>query len=1048
MFLKYGLAILLCAFFSMPAFTNQENLISVNDGFDSLELSPYVEYLEEPDLDFEQMIKVEKSKWKQSKSPYFKVDTESTWLRMKFYYDDLTIDDAAEWVVSIYDTRSKISEAYYSLGVGNGFHPLKHYDLSSTDTPLFRMNFIPGLEYEFYFKLEKHTARVSSIKLVKQSYYIKFLNKQYLIEGAFYGSIFVMFLFTFFIYFKTKQKTYLYYSFYVLSFGLTQIVNYTMFAKMFLGLDTSGFAVKFLSISGYYIMFVFHMLFIMHLFSMKKRNEKLYGLIEKFIYLIIFSLILEVSFFLMDFLEYRLTLIRIIFVCYLIITFCVLMILSFAKSFNAKLVLAAMIVPMFLGVVIAFNLKIENPVDPIKLLLIFRFSMIAGFVLLAFVLANKFNSMWKAKQEAETLKSRAESASDSKSQFLANMSHEIRTPLTAIIGYSETIRDNQELSDSKKSAYLATVIGSSHHLLNVINDILDVSKIESKKMVLESIPLSIPDFILSIQSLYDPLAQKKGIEFNVTYDYPLPSTVMGDSTRLKQVIINLLGNALKFTDQGSVSLHVNYDQEYENLIIKVSDSGIGMTEQECERIFESFTQADVSTTRTHGGTGLGLTIARNLCELMDGEVSVSSVSGVGSEFTIKIKSEVSSSSKQINNLEEILINTTELNADDSEHVQFSAKVLIAEDNKDIQELLVSIVEGFGCEVTACDNGSDAFIAFCDGEFDLVLTDINMPIISGVTLVRILRSNGEHLPIFAITANVMQHEVLEYLEVGCTEVIAKPVNRVKLAKSMIDHLPYNRMVDENFIKPLKNTQSQAGGGQKVQCQGRVLLAEDNLVNQEYISDVLTSLGLEVESVSDGEQALEKCLSDSFDLVLLDLNMPKASGYEVLDVLKQMSYAVPVYALTADNSESSKARCLQSGFLDCLNKPIEKDNLLQALGTHLQVKNIQDVKESKNNESDSVDFKIRFTESLTKLLADLDSAKTENNWDEIKSITHQLKGAAGSFGYESITELSKNLERTLNENKDNEGHDVELEFKKLTARIKEVTTLYSSWKSNLY
>ncbi len=1047
MFLKYGLAIIICAFFSISVFSNQENIISVNDSFDSLELSPYMEYLEEPDLDFEQVLLLDKDNWKQSKSPYLKVKTEALWLKVKFYYDDLIIDNAAEWVVSIYDPRAKVNEAYYSLGIGNGFHPLDYYDLSSTDTPLFRMDFIPGLEYELYFKLKKNTARITSIKLAKQSYYIKFINKQYLIEGVFYGSILVMFLFIYFIYFKTKQSTYLFYSFYIFSFGFTQLVNYSMFSKIFEIFDTSGDAIRLVSIIGYYLMFMLHMLFISHLFMIKKRNEKLYSIIKFFIYVILFSILLEFIFIAVDYLEYRLALVRIIFISYLIITFYTLMMISLAGSFNAKLVLAAMVVPMSVGVVIAFNLKFATPIDPIQLTLMFRFSMVAGFVLLAFVLANKFNGMWQAKKKAETLKIRAESASDSKSQFLANMSHEIRTPLTAIIGYSETIRDNQNLSDSKKSAYLATVIGSSHHLLSVINDILDVSKIESKKMVLERIPLSIPDFILSIQSLYDPLARKKGVDFNVLYDFPLPSVVMGDSTRLKQVIINLLGNALKFTDKGSISLHVNYDQDNKNLIIKVKDSGIGMTEQECERIFESFTQADVSTTRTHGGTGLGLTIARNLCELMGGDVSVSSVSGVGSEFTIRIKSEVSINSNQINNLEDVLINTTELNADDTKHIQFSAKVLIAEDNKDIQELLVSIVEGFGCEVTACDNGSEAFIAFCDGEFDLVLTDINMPIISGVTLVRILRSNGEHVPIFAITANVMQHEVLEYLEVGCTEVIAKPVNRVKLAKSMIDHLPYNRLDSENNHS-FEETQPYKSDGSNIQFQGRVLLAEDNLVNQEYISDVLTNLGLLVECVSDGEQALEKCLSDSFDLVFLDLNMPKASGFEVLGVLKQMAYAIPVYALTADNSDSSKTRCLQSGFIDCLNKPIEKDNLIQVLKTHLAVKDMQEDKAESKQESGAIDFKIRFTESLPKLLVELNEAKNEKNWGEIKNIAHQLKGAAGSFGYDSITELSKNLERTINENTVYEGNNVELEFQKLTARIKEVTTVYSSWKSNLY
>jgi signal transduction histidine kinase/DNA-binding response OmpR family regulator len=1021
-------------------------VVTIDPSIESIELSPYLEYLQESTFSIDDALATADDLWTRSTSNIFKVPTskKSIWVRFTVFHEANEINgpkNKTDWLFSIYNAKVKVNATYFSLGGWNRFTELDQYDLTNTDTPLYFINLIPGYKYTVYTKIRIYGNNAASFKIIKKPNYIKYINTQYLLEGVFYGSLFIMFLFTQFIYVKTKQKAYLYYSLYAIAFGYSQLINDSMLIKILSDYSTTTWFTNLLTLNSYYYLMILYTLFMSELFDLKVKSIFMEKVINVFVIFMITMVIVDLSYYFYGTFSERLVLLRFAFIIYLSVIFSMLSRLIYINVANAKTVLISILVPMAVGVFVAFNSSFEHPYDPHTLTILFRYTMVLSFIFLAAILADLFNNLEGEKKQAEKNKIKAEMDSHSKSQFLANMSHEIRTPLTAIIGYSETIRDSRFLTDTKRTSYLDTVISSSHHLLKVINDILDVSKIESNKMTVEKIPVSIADLVFGIQSLYEPLVSKKGLSFNLECVFPIPVSIIGDQTRLNQVVMNLLSNSLKFTSKGKIILKISYSWAADILSISVIDTGVGMTDEQTSKIFESFTQADDTITRKHGGTGLGLTIAKELCELMNGTIEVESSPGVGSSFTVKVKVTNPVKSDTIDTFEQLLVLSNTLENIETEKLKFSSKVLIAEDNKEIQYLLVSIMQDLGCTVVACDNGSDAFIEFYKDKFDIILTDINMPIISGTTLVKILRSNGETLPVIAITANVMAHEVQEYLSVGCSGVIPKPVDRQALEKKMMEYLPYTI---SSMINP-------------IECfEGRVLIAEDNLANQEYIVYVLEEYGLQVTSVADGESALEQCLSNSFDLVLLDLNMPKASGFEVVSTLISMSYSIPCYALTADDSPDTSVKCIESGFVGCLNKPIDKNELSQIFRLHLCLKNTktEDRQSSENFPVDSArdssdKLKIKFTESLPGLLSDLETAGLDGNWSAAIDIAHQIKGAGGSFGYNSLTEIAKELEGALkNEDEINDSVKTQQLYQSLITRLKQVINGYVAWQSNQY
>jgi PAS domain S-box-containing protein len=377
----------------------------------------------------------------------------------------------------------------------------------------------------------------------------------------------------------------------------------------------------------------------------------------------------------------------------------------------------------------------------------------------------------QAEQELRLAKEAAEAAAKAKANFLANMSHEIRTPMNTVIGFAEVALQDQNLSGDTRS-HIKTILSSGRHLLSVINDILDFSKIEAGKVELESVCFNLPFAVQEALQIMGLRAAEKGLRIDLAIEAGLPTHFVGDPNRLRQVILNLVGNSVKFTDTGNITVTIKRAEGIEMLHFAISDTGIGMTQEQTERIFESFSQADATTSRRFGGTGLGTTISKQIVELMGGRIWVESQIGVGSVFHFTVHMPESASA------ENCLYDVNPLHT----VAYFSPrrfKVLLAEDIEANANLARLRLEQQGHQVSWVKNGQEAVDAFCAGSYDLILMDLQMPVLDGIAATRQIRelekSNGGHIPILALTASVLSHERQESLEAGIDTIVGKPID---------------------------------------------------------------------------------------------------------------------------------------------------------------------------------------------------------------------------------------------------------------------------------
>jgi signal transduction histidine kinase len=381
----------------------------------------------------------------------------------------------------------------------------------------------------------------------------------------------------------------------------------------------------------------------------------------------------------------------------------------------------------------------------------------------------------------------AESASNAKSGFLANMSHEIRTPLTAIIGFADLLL-RPDMTPSERTESLQIVRRNAKHLLELINDILDLSKIEAGKMTVEKIECDVPQLVADILSTMKPRAAEKALELHVTFADRIPRLIHTDPMRFRQILVNLLGNAIKFTEKGTVGLHVRFEEKESgnHLLVDVSDSGIGLTPEQLDRLFEVFTQADESTTRRFGGTGLGLAISRQLARVLGGDIEVKSEPGVGSRFTASIECGPIVGAEMLRSLNESQLPTAVVPHLVND-VQLRGHILLAEDGRDNQRLLMNHLNGAGAQVTIAENGRIAVEMASAQPFDLILMDMQMPEMDGYTATAELRHRGFTIPIIALTANAMAEDRSKCLASGCTDYLSKPVNEETLLRTVSRHL---------------------------------------------------------------------------------------------------------------------------------------------------------------------------------------------------------------------------------------------------------------------
>ena len=378
----------------------------------------------------------------------------------------------------------------------------------------------------------------------------------------------------------------------------------------------------------------------------------------------------------------------------------------------------------------------------------------------------------------------AKAASEAKSDFLANMSHEIRTPMTAILGFADVLLREAELDAPEHRDALCAIQRTGQYLLGLINDIFDLSKIEAGKVELEEIPFSVTRLLAEVESLMQVRAAGKSLRFVVELAEGVPSDVYGDPTRLRQILVNLVGNAIKFTEEGHVRLDVRIDGTEpgrQSLEMAVTDTGIGMTDDQLERLFQPFTQADNSTSRRFGGTGLGLMISRRLIEALGGRMSVASKPGRGSVFTLAIPVEIAENTCAGQTASPLTERFRAVSVGDARSSPLNARILLAEDGLDNQRLISHVLEKAGADVSVAEDGLAAVGQVLDAAkagnpFDLVLMDIQMPRMDGYTATGRLRSLGMNVPVIALTAHAMSEDHQKCIDAGCDTYCTKPIQR--------------------------------------------------------------------------------------------------------------------------------------------------------------------------------------------------------------------------------------------------------------------------------
>ncbi|MFE8073317.1 response regulator [Marinobacteraceae bacterium S3BR75-40.1] len=612
------------------------------------------------------------------------------------------------------------------------------------------------------------------------------------------------------------------------------------------------------------------------------------------------------------------------------------------------------------------------------------------------VTERKHREQVEKERENERLeKELARNSASAKSQFLANMSHEIRTPLAAIIGYGESLLD-PDLSSEEKRNSAETVVRSGRHLLDLINDILDHSKIDANKLDVEILSVNLPELLDEVRAFFAPRAREKGLEFYIRCDYPLPETIQTDPTRFRQILINLCGNALKFTEKGSIHIGIRCDREKEQIVARVVDTGIGMKPEQLERLFDPFAQASAAIARQYGGTGLGLSISKHLAELLGGSIDVRSTYGEGSEFEVRVASGSLDNVHFIRDASEMTQRRRQLPM--VEAPQLHGRILCAEDNEVNRKLVDLLVRRTGADIVHVGNGAEALELASHEAFDLILMDIQMPVMNGRDATRALREAGINTPIVALTANVMAEDVQDYREAGCTDYLAKPIDKRRfyelLARFLVVSSDGRRRADTRRF------------------QGTVLVAEDNEDNFKLVERLLKRAGVEVISATSGKSAVQIAMSKTVHMILMDSHMPEMDGPEATQLLRQTGFRRPIIAFTAGDQQEID-ELLKAGCDGVLTKPIDNSRLRILLRKHLEtVDETIDNAAEESGEDDAIQALVaQFLDGLPERMRIMDQALEEDDWATLQTQAHQIKGTAGAMGYPLMTESAAELERAL-------------------------------------
>ncbi|MFM8331868.1 MAG: response regulator [Candidatus Methylumidiphilus sp.] len=643
-------------------------------------------------------------------------------------------------------------------------------------------------------------------------------------------------------------------------------------------------------------------------------------------------------------------------------------------------------------------------------------------------------------EELKHAKLKAESAARSKADFLANMSHEIRTPMNGVIGMAELL-SKTELAQRQKY-YVETIRSSAEVLLTIINDILDISKMEAGKLLLHPTVFDLRRTLEDVATLLAPRAFEKGLEMIVRYDPKAPSQVFGDGVRLRQVLTNLIGNAIKFTATGHVLAQVeeiSRDGDLARLRFSVCDTGIGISQDAMRRIFDKFEQADSSTSRKFGGSGLGLSISRQLVELMGGELAADSELAQGSTFRFQLDLPVRDQAL----------------GQDVVTVDFGRlRVLAVDDHPVNRELLGDVFEDWGVAHAEADSGAAALRALrqAAGEgrpFDVAVLDFHMPGMDGLFLAQAIRAEPEIANVALIllsSSSFSDDQQRSLAEIGVAAQLLKPLRQFQLRSALIGLLENRPPAEGEPTRPAVVPRPVAAPPVRPVAQAniapglRVLLAEDNEVNIEIALDMLASLGLQADCAANGLEALELCKRQRYDLIFMDCQMPEMDGFEATAEIRKLAQTPPpvVVAMTAYAMEGDKERCLLAGMDDYLSKPVTFTKLSELAERHVQaLKDRQadaapckqetggqrqpplfDLDAGLQVTGGKLDVLRRAIEiwwrKLPSWLTDLKEGVQRGDFRQIGHTAHTLRGASSNIGALSVARYAERIEAEARQN----------------------------------